>query len=165
MLNQLRRKSDRGLSLVELVTVLTIVAVLVGIAIATLRGSQTGDYIDRGTQLIYDDLVLIRSRALSTNTDHRLMFLTSATWKVQAYDVATSGWADVGERHEMPTNTYLTSATFTNAGLNLQASPRGLFTFLNGATGSPYVTVTGLGATKTKSLYVFVGGAIEVKTP
>ena len=65
----------------------------------------------------------------------------------------------------MPPDTYLTSATFVNAGSNLSATPRGLFTFANSATGTPYVTVTGLGAPKTKSINVFVGGALELTIP
>jgi Tfp pilus assembly protein FimT len=153
------------MSLTEIVVVLTIVAILAGIFIATLLATKTGDFIDRGAQAIYDDLIQIRSRALSANTDQRISFASTTSWRIQAYNTVTSAWDNVGDIRTMPPDTYLTSATFANAASNLQASPRGLFTFLNSATGAPFVTVTGLGATKTKSIYVYVGGALELKIP
>jgi prepilin-type N-terminal cleavage/methylation domain-containing protein len=160
-----KRKPLRGLTLIEIVVVLTIVAVLVTIFVANLAGTKSQDHIGRGIQMVYDDLITIRSRALSTNADHRMNFLSTTQWKIQSYDTVAANWVDVGDERIMPADTYLTSSTFTNAGTNLQAAPRGLFTFLNGATGTPYVTVSGLGAATTKSIYVYVGGALEFKVP
>lgn len=150
--------------MIELIVVLVIIATMAGIFIATLSGTRSGDNIDRGAQSIYDDLILIRSRALSANTNHRLNFSSQTSWKIQMYNSTTSSWDDVGEVRNMPGDTYLDTASFSNAGSNLVATPRGLFEF-NGANGRPYVTVTGLGATKTKSVWVEAGGAIALKIP
>jgi Tfp pilus assembly protein FimT len=165
MKRHFRRIPVSGLSLVEVVVVLSIIAVLGGIFIGTLLATKTGDFIDRGAQQVYDDLIQIRSRSLTANTDHRLYFLSTKTWKLQSWNATSSTWTDLGDVRQMPPDTYLTSATFANAGSNLSATPRGLFSFANSATGSPYVTVTGLGAPKTKSINVFVGGAIELTIP
>jgi hypothetical protein len=59
----------------------------------------------------------------------------------------------------------MTAASLTNAGTNLNATPRGLYTFLNGALGVPFLTIMALGTSKTKSINVYVGGALEIKSP
>ena len=143
------------MTLIEVAIVLSIIAIMAVIFVATLSGTRTGDYIDRGAQQIYDDLILIRSRALSTNANHRLNFASVTSWRIQSFN--GTGWDDVGDVRNMPSDTYLASLPGTNP----EATPRGLFT----ASGSPYVTVTGLGATKTKSIYISVGGAIDIKIP
>ncbi|MFH1262612.1 MAG: prepilin-type N-terminal cleavage/methylation domain-containing protein [Pseudomonadota bacterium] len=154
------RNRLRGVTLVEVVVVLTIVAVLLTVFIATLRGTESGDYISRGTQQIYDDLILIRSRALSTNADHRMTFQNVTSWKIQQYDTDTATWTDIGDIRNMPSDTYLAALP----SIVITATPRGMFLNALGSS-SAFVTITGLGAARTKSIYIFPGGAIELKTP
>jgi type II secretory pathway pseudopilin PulG len=157
-------KFVRGMTILETVIVLMIVAVLASVMIITLSGMRAKDNVDRGAQSIQDDLLFIRSRAVSTSAMHRLNFTSTIEWKIEMYSAGPpETWTQVGDIRRMPQDTYLTQDTFTNAGVNLRATSRGLFDFLPGATGDPYVTVTGLGATQNKSLNVDVGGAIEVK--
>jgi prepilin-type N-terminal cleavage/methylation domain-containing protein len=158
-------KKPNGFSLIEVIVTLVIVAILTTVFVATLAGSKQGDKIDRATQMIYDDLILIRSRAVSTNADHRLSFSSATAWAIQQYNPATTSWVNVGAPRTMPSDTWLTSTAFTNAGSNLAATPRGLFTFASGATGNPYVTIAGFGTSRTKSVNVFLGGALDVQTP
>jgi Tfp pilus assembly protein FimT len=167
--SQNRRIPTLGFSTVEVIVVMCIVGILAGIFFVTMVGTKTGDHIDRAVQEIYNDLLLIRSRSVSTNRDHRINFTSSTQWNLQSYDSTNGNWEAVGETRTMPTDVMLKdgtgAGTLQNAGSNLQSSPRGLFTFLNNAQGEPFVTIKAFGTSKTKSLYVYVGGAIELKTP
>ena len=139
---------------------LAIIATLAAVMVSNLSGTKSKDSVDRATQQIYDELVYIRSRAISTNANHRINFLTDDTWKVEQFD--GSSWVDSSSVKNFPSNTNLTSTTFANAGSNLEATPRGLFE-LNGADGDPFVTFEGLGYSRTKSINVDVGGAISIE--
>lgn len=158
-------KKNRGFTLTEIMVVLGIVAILASVFIATLAGSKGADNVDRVVQQIYDDIISMRSKAVSANKNHRINFLSKTSWKTEYYEDTTNTWIQVGEARSMPGDTYLTDSSFTNAGSNLQATPRGLFVFGGTTIGTPYITVNGLGATTTKSLHVYVGGAIDKQTP
>jgi Tfp pilus assembly protein FimT len=147
----------------EIVIVLVIIATLTSIFIATMMGLRSGDAIDRAAQSVYDDLIYIRSRAVSANQNHRLNFTSTSQWAVQMYN--GTAWSSVAPTRTMPGNTFLTNASYTNAGSNVEATPRGLFTFNNNASGRPYVVVTGTGTSKTKTVNVEVGGALEITSP
>ncbi|MFH1018973.1 MAG: type II secretion system protein [Pseudomonadota bacterium] len=158
------RRLAAGFTMVELIIALVIVAILCTVTVVTLSGLQKKDDVDRATQMIYDDLIFIRSQAISLNSDHRINFLSTTQWRIEAYNSATSTWNATSATRSMPTNTYLTSDSAANASTNLNATPRGLFTFLNGAQGLPYVSITALGVSKIKNINVAVGGAVEIKT-
>ena len=160
-----QKHQKTAFTIVELVVTLAIIGTLAIIAIATLSGLKPEDAVDRAAQSIYEDLILIRSRSVSTNQDHRLNFVSASQWKVESYNASTTVWSQVGDIRNMPSQTNLTTSTFANAGANLTAVPRGLFVFSGSTVGTPYVTITSLGASKTKSLYVDVGGSIDLRTP
>ncbi|HLG20767.1 MAG TPA: GspH/FimT family protein [Bdellovibrionota bacterium] len=160
-------KISLGMSLIEIIIVMVIVAALASVFIITMLGSKSGDSVDRATQAIHDDIVLIRSRAISTNRVHRISFSSSSDWTVGANITGTANWEQVGDVNRMPVDTYLDNATWTTAlgtGAKwLESTPRGLFQFSSGAIPAPYVIVTGLGATRTKTITVDVGGAISIE--
>lgn len=160
-----KTNKSRGFSLVEIAVVLGIIGVLAAVFLTTLQGSRTTDTINSAVQQIYDDLITIRSKSVSTNKNHRINFLSTSTWRIEVYNEASSTWDVESGVKTMAADTYLTDTSFANAGANLSATPRGLFVFGGSSIGTPYVTVTGLGATNTRSLYVHVGGAIDKQTP
>ncbi len=155
-------KKVRGFTLTEIALTLAIIGIVSGLVIATLTGSLSRDDVDRATQGIYDDLIYMRSRAISTNLNHRLNFTADNQWKIESQDATTLVWSAVTDTRKMNTNTNLTSTTYTNAGTNLWATPRGLYSFQGSSSGAPYVTITTLGAGKTKSINVDVGGAVDI---
>jgi prepilin-type N-terminal cleavage/methylation domain-containing protein len=156
---------DAGFTIVELVIALVIVAVLTGLVIVTLLGMQQTDDIDRAAQQVYDDLIFMRSRAITVNANHRANFLGTTRWRLEVFNSTTSAWDAVSETRNMPSNVSMTAASLANAGTNLNATPRGLYSFLNGALGVPFLTIMALGTSKTKSINVYVGGALDIKSP
>jgi type II secretory pathway pseudopilin PulG len=167
MISPVKEVRERGISLVEIVVVLTIVAALVGLAIATLSGTKRQDNVDRAAEVVYQDLIQMRSKAISTGKTHRLRWTSDTQWLLELYDdtLSTPAWVQMGPGRQMPSDTYLMSGSLVNAGSNLEATSRGIFQFQNGKTGTPYITIEGLGVSRTKSFYVYTGGAIEIKTP
>ena len=156
-------RSGSAFTLVEVIVVMAIIAVVASVFIVTLAGLKKTDQIDRTSQQIYDDLIYIRSRAVSTNLNHRLNFYSTTAWALEAYNGST--WSNIATNRQMTTNVWLANNTQTTASTNVEATPRGLFTLNNGITGQPYVTVGGMGTSKLKSIWVHVGGAIEFRTP
>jgi len=161
------------MTMVEIAVVLTIIAVLSTIFIATLTGGRAGDYIDRATQSIQNDVIFIRSRSVSTNRVHRVRFASTTEWVLEAYITGVAppnDWEQVGDIRRMPTDTYLTDATWStslaNGTLMLEATPRGLFQMNGGgpAIPVPYIAITALGSSKNKSITVAVGGAVTIDT-
>jgi type II secretory pathway pseudopilin PulG len=152
---------------VEVVVVLTIVATLVSLAIITLSGTRSQDSVDRAADTVYQDLIQMRSKAISTTKTHRIRWISDTQWAVEFYDdtLSTPAWLQTGPNRQMPNDTYLMSGSFANAGSNLEATSRGIFQFQNGKTGTPYITIEGRGVTRTKSFYVYTGGAVEIRTP
>ena len=153
----------RGFTLIETMLVLAIIGVLGGVFMLSLTGLKGGDSIDRGAQSIYDDLIFIRGRAISANQNHRLNFYSTSAWALQAFNGTT--WSNISTNRTMPTSTFLTNTSQANASTNIEATPRGLYSFNNSATGTPYVVISGTGTSKTKSINLYVGGAIELQTP
>jgi len=162
-MNVFNNRNALGFSLVEIMLTLAIAGGVLALFVMNLSGLKSIDKADQAVQAITTDLLQMRSMALSKNVDYRINFLTTSSWRLERNDLGT--WVVVTDTRYMPSQTYLTSATFANAGLNLWATPRGLYTFNNGAIGTPFVTVTGIGVTQTRSLNVYVGGAIEKVTP
>lgn len=148
--------------MIELIVVLVIIGILGTAVVGTLMGSRSSDSIDRATQSIYNDLVFMRMRAVSTNLTHRIRFISTTTWQLESYNSGTATWSAIASPRNMPTSTYATSATYTNAGSNLQAQANGLYSFQGGSTGTPFVTITD-GSAKSKSVVVAVGGAISIE--
>ncbi len=157
----MNRSLLRGFTLVETMMVVTIIGILAGLTVVTLAGLRNKDALSRATQQIYDDLLLMRGRAVATSKTHRLRFLSDTSWVMEDYDTS---WVATGGTRNMPANTNLMSGSLTNAGSNLEATSRGIFQFQGGATGSPYVSLESRGVSQTKSIYVYTGGAIEIRT-
>ena len=153
----------KGFSLVEMLVVLIIISGLVVAAITTLSGLKSKEKVDIVAQSIMNDLIQIRSRALTTNQAYRMSFITTTSWRLQRNNSGT--WIDDSDVRNMPADTFITSASLTNAGSNLEASARGLYGFVGAASGSPYVTISGVGVSQTRSIHVYIGGAIEKQTP
>ncbi|MCB1197757.1 MAG: type II secretion system protein [Bdellovibrionota bacterium] len=151
-------------SLVEVLISLVIIGILAAVYVGVFTGLSGDDKVDRIAQLIFNDLVNIRTKSLSYSKDYRINFVSDDSWTVEYYDDDTTSWVQEGETRLMDTETYLTSSSYANAGSNLQSTPRGLFEFQSGASGNPYVTVTRDGSNKVKSLYVAVGGSITIRS-
>lgn len=147
--------------------VVAIIGVSAGVFVITMSGLRGKNSIDRAAQQVFDDLLYIRSRAVSSAQTHRLRWISDHEWILEYYNstLSTPAWIQTSTNREMPTNTYLMNGSLSNAGANLESTARGLFQFQNGSTGSPYITIETLGVSKTKSIYVYTGGAIELKTP
>lgn len=162
----MNRTFRSGFTLVEIMMALAIISILAGATIATIAGMRQKDTLTRGTQLIYDDLLLIRAQAVSTAKTHRIRFTSDTSWLLEFYDttLSTPAWVQRGGARNMPGDTNLMTGSLANAGSNLEATGRGLFQFQNNATGTPYISIESRGASQTKSLYVYTGGAVEIRT-
>jgi len=160
------RITKSGFTLTELMLTVVIVGIMGGLTIATVVGMRYKDALTRATQQVYDDLILIRSQAVSTSKTHRIRFISDTSWVLEYYntDLSTPAWVEKSSTRTMPGSTNLMSGSLTNAGSNLESTSRGIFQFQNGATGSPYVSIETQGVTQTKSIYVYTGGAIEIQT-
>ncbi|MFH1263025.1 MAG: prepilin-type N-terminal cleavage/methylation domain-containing protein [Pseudomonadota bacterium] len=158
---------NRGFSLVEVIVTVTIIAGLLGLGVATLSGLRQRDSLDRASSLVYDDLILIRSKAIAVGKTHRIRWTSETQWVLEYYDdtLFPASWVQFSQNRQMPNDIYLMTESFSNAGSNLEATARGIYQFQNGKTGSPYLTIEGVGVARTKSFYVYTGGAIEIRTP
>lgn len=153
-----------GFTLVEIIIALVIIVTVGALFIASLGGAKSGDNIDRAAQLVYNDLVYMRMKAVSTNQTYRLSFPSNNQWKIEYYDTASSTWVQEGETRNTPSLSYFTSTSLANAASNLEATASGLYRFQNSATGTPYITAAATGLTKSKSVIVAVGGALSFDT-
>ena len=129
---------SKGFTMIEVVITLLIVGILTTVFLITMAGSRSQDKVDRAIQSIYNDLLYIRSRAVSVNRDHRMNFTSSSQWKLESFNDVIANWEQVGDIRTMPGDTNLTTDAFTNAGSKLEATTRGLYSF-NGATSEPYI--------------------------
>jgi prepilin-type N-terminal cleavage/methylation domain-containing protein len=157
------RRSGRGFTLVEIMISLVIVVLMSAAFFVTFTGLTATDEIDRAAASLQEDLLLARSRAISSSVNQRISFLSTTQWRLQQYDDSAGTWVSFGNVRTMPLDTMLTDASYSNAMSNLVATPRGLYDLQGGATGEPYATVRSTKSTKMKSLNVAVGGAIEIK--
>jgi prepilin-type N-terminal cleavage/methylation domain-containing protein len=157
----------KGFSLVETIVALVIVGVLAGIGVVSIVAMRKQDSVDRASGQVQQDLLTIRSQAIASGKLHRLRWISDTQWVLERYDdtLATPAWVQTGDIHRMPNDIYLMSGSLANAGSNLEATPRGTYQFQNGKTGTPYLTIEGVGVSRTKSFYVYTGGAIEIRTP
>jgi prepilin-type N-terminal cleavage/methylation domain-containing protein len=155
---------QKGFTIFELLITLAIVGILTGTFVATWMGSKATDEIDRTAQRIYDDLVYMRSRAISVNQLHRMNFTSDSSWQLEEYDEVATTWSIVDEVRNMHPDINLTSITFANAGANLEAATSGLYAFQGSAVGTPFVTLESSSSSNTKSIIVAVGGALEFQT-
>lgn len=150
----------RAFTLIEVIVVLVVVSTLAASFVFSSAGSRSADEMDRAVQLIFDDIIMMRSSSISTNKQYRMNFISQTQWVLQYYDSVSSSWVNVSATKTMPSETFLSTASFANAGANLEASSRGIFV-LNGASGEPYVTVEHAHSIVTRSIKVAIGGAIE----
>ncbi|MCB0308047.1 MAG: type II secretion system protein [Bdellovibrionales bacterium] len=162
----MNRKHTNGFTLTELMVTMVIIGTLCGLLIATILGMRGKDAISNTAQMIYDDLITIRSRAVATARVHRIRFISDTSWVKEYYESTNSppSWVQMGDIRHMPNDTNLIAGALDNAGGNLESTARGLFQFQNGASGTPYVSLEAKGSTQTKSIYVYTGGAIEIRT-
>jgi prepilin-type N-terminal cleavage/methylation domain-containing protein len=157
----------RGMTLVEIMIALAIIGIMATVFVTNILSSALGDKIDRAAQTLHNDLAYIRMRSVSTNTRHRIRFISTTEYRLEIYNggAPPNDWSQFGLARHFPSDTYVTMDSFTNAGSNLESTGRGLYDFQNGMSGDPYVIIEGLGANKSRSLRVFTGGAIQIANP
>jgi len=158
------RRNPHGFTIVEIMLSVTIAGILALSFMGAIVGLKSRDNIDRATTQIMNDVLMIRSRAISTGQSHRIRFQNSTSWLIERFDAAITpnAWVVASEVRYLPRQTSLMAGSFENAASNLEASSRGVYVFQNSGNGSPYVSIEATGETKTKSLHISVGGAVEV---
>jgi Tfp pilus assembly protein FimT len=161
-MNGIKRIPHAGFTIIEIIIALFIVVMLTGFFLYGIIGMRSSDKVDRGAQLVYNDIIYIRSRAISTNLTYRINFTSTTDWQVQVYDDGTATW-NLDKSNSMPADAWLTADALTNAADNLEATPNGLFVFQDSMVGEPYITVGATGESKTKAIEIFVGGAVSLE--
>lgn len=150
----------KGVTLVELMVALGIVATLAVLFVTNFTGLRQRDNISKAGQMLLDDILYIRSRSISTNSVHRISFTSNSQWRIEQGNGAGT-WTVVSDVRRMPPDTNLTSTIYPAKATGLEATSRGLFN-LNSLSGVPFYTIESLGVSGTKSINIDVGGAIEM---
>jgi len=89
------KRSERGFTVVELITVVGIMMVITAIATPSFYYWLPKYRLSAGARQIAADLQLARMKAISQNTSYRLLFTTDETYVMQKDD---GGW-DVAPGH------------------------------------------------------------------
>ena len=85
-----KQRSERGFTVVELITVVGIMMVITAIATPTFYYWLPTYRLSAGARQISADLQLARMKAISQNTSYRLRFTDNNTYEMQKND---GGWA------------------------------------------------------------------------
>ncbi len=78
-----KQRSERGFTVVELLTVIAIMMVIMAIAMPTFYYWLPTYRLSAGARQIAADLQLARMKAISQNTSYHLNFLTSSTYRFE----------------------------------------------------------------------------------
>lgn len=107
------KRSERGFTVVELITVVGIMMVVTAIATPSFYYWLPKYRLSAGARQIAADLQLARMKAISQNTSYRLRFTADDTYEMQKND---GGWA-VAPGHgsvKLPEGITVTNAIFFN---------------------------------------------------
>ena len=130
-----KQRSERGFTVVELITVVGIMMVITAIATPTFYYWLPTYRLSAGARQISADLQLARMKAISQNTSYRLRFTDNNTYEIQKND---GGWA-VAPGHgsvDLPEGITVTNGTPFNTS---EFQSRGT---ANTGVGSDEITLT-----------------------
>ena len=117
----MRRRRNRGTSLMDVLVGIVIAAVLMGIAVPTIPALMDPYRLSFAARVVGSELSAARMRAIAQNRRHRLNFnVAGGTYQMQV-ETAANTWSPVGGIHELPTGcsfgTIASPPTFDTRGM------------------------------------------------
>src|SRR5678815_3672165 len=102
-IRSMRRRRNRGTSLMDVLVGIVIAAVLMGIAVPTIPALMDPYRLSFAARLVAAELSSARMRSIAENRRHRLNFNTATkTYQMQA-ETAANTRSPAGGIHELPT--------------------------------------------------------------
>lgn len=139
---------------------LLISAIVASVALFTLASLQKKDNLVKGITLLQEDIISMRSRAISLHRTHRLRILSANSFVIQEYNTTTAVWSNISLTRSMPSGIVIRTYDVTNKPTSLEFDGTGLPNF-NGVENLPFATVIESVTDDRKGLYIEAGGAIS----
>ena len=120
-IGSMRRRRNRGTSLMDVLVGIVIGIVLIGIAVPTIPALMDPYRLSFAARVVASELSAARMKAIAENRRHRINFNVSThTYQMQV-ETATNTWSPVGGMHELPTGctfgTIASPPTFDTRGM------------------------------------------------
>jgi prepilin-type N-terminal cleavage/methylation domain-containing protein len=121
------KRSDRGFSLVEMLIVVTIVAIMAAVALPNI-GQYVRNYRIKGAaQQVAGELQTARSRAIMSNTNAGVSFVVADADSYRFIQEDLGAGAEYGPLRELPLGVRFVVATAGNSGISLRFNRLGGF--------------------------------------
>lgn len=152
-------KNRRGFTLLEIIIGMVVIGILATAGTVTLTGLLQRNSLQKGTDMLRNDVIFMRSRAVSILKTHRLTLLSNSSYVVEQYDSAAATWSYVTLVRNLPVNVVIRAYDVTNKASSLEFPSNGLPNF-NGKAADPFYTVIYTLTDERKGIYIEPGGAI-----
>jgi prepilin-type N-terminal cleavage/methylation domain-containing protein len=151
-----------GFTIIELIVALGITAILLSLGTISIMSLLQKENLAKGTDMMKQDILAMRSRAVSVLKVHRLIFESDRTYRVQECDdIDCASPEDITELRHLPSDIRIRNFDLTNKPKHLQFKTNGLPEF-NGASASPFVTLYNATTDARKGITVQTGGAVSI---
>jgi prepilin-type N-terminal cleavage/methylation domain-containing protein len=155
-------RRDGGMTLVEVVIVMGVMALLATITFSSIRTAMPNWRLNRATRTLRTDLIETKTRAGRDMREYRLRFITSTQYTIEEGNatVASTAWAANLVRGEMTVRNM--SSDYPNIGITSflwGAAPASKVIFtpngtLDPAEGDTIITLSNGHVTKTLKIYM-----------
>jgi len=109
------KTNEKGLTLIELVVVLVIVAILAGLLVPNV-GTWLPNYrLRSATRDIVSTMRTAQMKAVSTNSQYRVNFDVAGNGYILQYQTTSGLWVNDGATHNLPTGITFKDADFGSA--------------------------------------------------
>ncbi len=114
-----RPRASAGFSLIELLVVIALLGVMA--TMSAMSGAEGRAWVDvrRAAQQVAMDLRVARLRAISEQTDHRILFATGAT-SYQRQRLGPKGFEDDGQVRPLPRGVVIQTTTVGAGGITFR---------------------------------------------
>ena len=151
-----------GFTVIELVVALAISALLISLGTFSLMSLIQKENLSKGTDMLKQDILAMRSRAVSILKVHRLYIRSNTTYVIQECDDLTcASPIEITAVRNLPSDIKIRSYDVANKATKLQFKTNGLPEF-NSASSTPFVTLYDSVTDERKGIIVQTGGAVSV---